>query len=74
MSCGHIFQDNFGHVICCFHRTDTVGFTFEAEFIGVILALEIGHSKGLYFIWVEGDSSYVVNIVLYVVMRKCLDD
>lgn len=60
LCCRRIFKNSRGQVICCFHPKDSVGFTFEAELLAVIWALELAKAKHLNFFWIEDDSSYVV--------------
>ncbi|XP_057777802.1 uncharacterized protein LOC130996413 [Salvia miltiorrhiza] len=60
---GGVFRDKWAAVRGCFHVKGGLGFAFEAELLAVITAINIAHSRGWRFLWVESDSSYVVNLL-----------
>ncbi|KAH6758884.1 hypothetical protein C2S51_019119 [Perilla frutescens var. frutescens] len=59
---GGILRNHMGSVIACFHENLGVGFAFEAEIWGAVLALEFALSRGMRFIWLEVDSMFVVSM------------
>ncbi|YP_008992319.1 hypothetical protein Salmi_Mp055 (mitochondrion) [Salvia miltiorrhiza] len=40
-----------------------MGFAFEAELVGVMMAVDIAFSKGWHSLWIESDSIYVVSLL-----------
>lgn len=40
-----------------------IGFAFETELLGVILAIEIAYGRGWCSLWLEADSTYVVVLL-----------
>ncbi|XP_057803256.1 uncharacterized protein LOC131018559 [Salvia miltiorrhiza] len=60
---GGVFRDNVGWVRGCFHYKGGTGFAFEAELLAVIMAIQIAHSRGWFALWVESDSTYIVNLL-----------
>ncbi|XP_057790991.1 uncharacterized protein LOC131008108 [Salvia miltiorrhiza] len=62
IAAGGVFRDNHGCVRGCFHQDGGKGFAFEAELLAVILAIQIAHERNWRFLWVESDSTYIVNI------------
>ncbi|XP_057791142.1 uncharacterized protein LOC131008273 [Salvia miltiorrhiza] len=62
IAAGGVFRDNHGCVRGCFHQDGGKGFAFEAELLAVILAIQIAHERNWRFLWVESDSTYIVNL------------
>ena len=44
----------------CFALSLGSGFAYQAEWVGVMTAIAIAHSKGWKYLWIESDSTYVV--------------
>ncbi|XP_057770241.1 uncharacterized protein LOC130990060 [Salvia miltiorrhiza] len=63
LAAGAVFRDKFGWVRGCFHMKCGRGFAFEAEFHAVITAIAIAHARGWTWLWIEADSTYVVNLL-----------
>ncbi|XP_057770760.1 uncharacterized protein LOC130990552 [Salvia miltiorrhiza] len=63
IAAGGVFRDNVGWVRGCFHYKGGTGFAFEAELLAVIMAIQIAHSRGWFALWVESDSTYIVNLL-----------
>ncbi|KAH6776357.1 hypothetical protein C2S52_013918 [Perilla frutescens var. hirtella] len=61
LACGGIFQNHMGSVIACFHENLGVGFVYEAELWGAILAIDFAISRGMTHIWLEVDSMLVLR-------------
>ncbi|KAL0277948.1 UNVERIFIED_CONTAM: putative ribonuclease H protein, partial [Sesamum radiatum] len=59
-SCGGIFRNCRGFVHGCFALSLGSGFAYQAEWVGVMTAIAIAHSKGWKYLWIESDSTYVV--------------
>ncbi|XP_057786474.1 uncharacterized protein LOC131003922 [Salvia miltiorrhiza] len=47
----------------CFHYKGGVGFAFEAKLLTVISAIQIADAHGWHDLWIEADSSFVVNLL-----------
>lgn len=47
----------------CFSSVLGMGFAFEAELVGVMMAVDIAFSKGWHSFWIESDSIYVVSLL-----------
>ncbi|XP_057791061.1 uncharacterized protein LOC131008185 [Salvia miltiorrhiza] len=62
IAAGGVFRDNHGCVRGCFHQDGGKGFAFEAELLAVILAIQIAHERNWRFLWVESNSTYIVNL------------
>ncbi|XP_057779536.1 uncharacterized protein LOC130998119 [Salvia miltiorrhiza] len=60
---GGVFRDNFGWVRGCFHFKGGVGFAFEAELLAAIYAINIADNRGWRSLWIEADSTYIVNLL-----------
>lgn len=56
-SCGGIFQDFRGTLLGCFASNIGRVSVFEAELMGLIIAMEFAVSNSWYHIWLECDSS-----------------
>ncbi|XP_057811398.1 uncharacterized protein LOC131025617 [Salvia miltiorrhiza] len=63
ISAGGVFRDSWGQIRGCFHEKGGQGFAFEAELLAVITAISIAHEQGWLKLWIEADSSYVVNLL-----------
>ncbi|XP_057808895.1 uncharacterized protein LOC131023373 [Salvia miltiorrhiza] len=63
ISAGGVFRNHKADVCGCFHIKGGSGFAFEAELLGVITAIAIAHNRGWRRLWLEADSSYVVNLL-----------
>ncbi|KAH6781981.1 hypothetical protein C2S52_001212 [Perilla frutescens var. hirtella] len=63
MSTGGVFKRSDGTVSFCFHFDEGIGFSFLAELLAVIVALEWAQSLSLDFIWLGADSAYVVSLL-----------
>ncbi|XP_057784939.1 uncharacterized protein LOC131002461 [Salvia miltiorrhiza] len=63
ISAGGVFRDSWGQIRGCFHEKGGQGFAFEAELLAVITAISIAHEQGWLKLWIEVDSSYVVNLL-----------
>ena len=62
-SCGGIFRNCRGFVHGCFALSLGSGFAYQAEWVGVMTAIAIAHSKGWKSLWIESDSTYVVSLI-----------
>ena len=62
-SCAGIFRNCRGFVQGCFSSVLVMGFAFEAELVGVMMAVDIAFSKGWHSLWIESDSIYVVSLL-----------
>ncbi|XP_057787577.1 uncharacterized protein LOC131004845 [Salvia miltiorrhiza] len=60
---GGVFRDNFSWVRGCFHIKGGIGFAFEAELLTVITAVQIAYSRNWRHLWIESDSTYIVNLM-----------
>ncbi|XP_057775140.1 uncharacterized protein LOC130994122 [Salvia miltiorrhiza] len=60
---GGVFIDKFGWVRGCFHYNGGTGFAFETELLAIIMAIPIAHSRGWFDLWVESDSTYIVDLL-----------
>ncbi|KAL0307928.1 UNVERIFIED_CONTAM: Retrovirus-related Pol polyprotein from transposon RE2 [Sesamum calycinum] len=60
-SCGGIFRNCRGFVHGCFALSLGSGFAYQAEWVGVMTAIAIAHSKGWKYLWIESDSTYAVS-------------
>ncbi|KAH6762314.1 hypothetical protein C2S52_019747 [Perilla frutescens var. hirtella] len=69
MTTGGVFRRANGDVFDCFHTAEGVGFTFLAELLAVLVALEWVQKLSLNFIWLEADSVYVSLFSLLGVYR-----
>lgn len=58
-----VFRDSSGVVLGCFVRHVGCLFAFEAELIASMHAILIAFSRGWHHLWLESDSSYVVNLL-----------
>ncbi|XP_057811636.1 uncharacterized protein LOC131025868 [Salvia miltiorrhiza] len=58
-----IFRDKFCSVKGCFHIKGGLGYAFEAELLAVITAVQIAHSRGWNYLWIESDSTYIVRLL-----------
>ncbi|KAL8474915.1 hypothetical protein ACS0TY_031359 [Phlomoides rotata] len=56
------FRDSFGVFRGCFAIYYSTGFAFEAELATVFYAIEIAQENGWTTVWMECDSTYVVQI------------
>ncbi|XP_057791059.1 uncharacterized protein LOC131008183 [Salvia miltiorrhiza] len=63
IAAGGVFRDSWNVVRGCFHYKGGVGFAFEAELLAVISAIQIAHARGWHDLWIEADSTYVVNLL-----------
>ncbi|KAL8525168.1 hypothetical protein ACS0TY_014697 [Phlomoides rotata] len=60
---GGVFRDNFGVFRGCFAVSHGRGFSFEAGLASALFAIELAHDKGWKTIWLESDSTYVVQML-----------
>ncbi|KAL8513845.1 hypothetical protein ACS0TY_013095 [Phlomoides rotata] len=66
LSGGGVFRDSFGVFRGCFAVDHGSGFAFKAELATTFFAIEIACEKGWANLWLESDSTYVVNV-----LRNC---
>ena len=64
-SCGVIFRDSDGNCVGCFSDPLGNGTSYLAEIKGVLRAIELAHEKGWNNLWIEKDSSLVVQAFKY---------
>jgi hypothetical protein len=57
-ACGDIFWDNFVATLDWFAK-NLVTYAFQAEIVGVMLAMEIANRKGWNLLWIETGSTLV---------------
>ena len=50
----------------CFALSLGSGFAYQAEWVGVMKAIAIAHSKGWKYLWIESDSTYVVFLLILI--------
>jgi hypothetical protein len=50
----------------CFALSLGSGFAYQAEWVGVMTAIAIAHSKGWKYLWIESDSTYVVFLLILI--------
>ncbi|KAL8480982.1 hypothetical protein ACS0TY_027497 [Phlomoides rotata] len=62
---GGVYRDNSGVCHGCFAMNHGRGFAFEAELATAFYALEIAYVKGWMNIWMECDSTYVVQFLKF---------
>ncbi|XP_057803244.1 uncharacterized protein LOC131018545 [Salvia miltiorrhiza] len=60
---GLLFRDKFSWVRGCFHVKGGIGFAFEAELLAVISAIQIADHRNWKYLWIESDSTYIVNLL-----------
>ncbi|XP_057791222.1 uncharacterized protein LOC131008356 [Salvia miltiorrhiza] len=60
---GGVFRDNWGAVRGCYHYKGGTGFAFEAELLAVMHAVRVANFRGWHWLWIEADSSYVVQLL-----------
>ncbi|KAL8555834.1 hypothetical protein ACS0TY_003595 [Phlomoides rotata] len=60
---GGVFRDRFGVFRGCFAIQHGTGFAFEAELATAFTTIALAHDKHWMNIWLESDSSYVVNFL-----------
>ncbi|KAL8547711.1 hypothetical protein ACS0TY_007145 [Phlomoides rotata] len=58
-----VYRDSFGVFRGCFAVDQGSGFAFEAELATTFFAIEIACEKGWSNLWLESDSTYVVNVL-----------
>ncbi|XP_057800164.1 uncharacterized protein LOC131015756 [Salvia miltiorrhiza] len=58
-----VFRDKFSWVRGCFHIKGGIGFAFEAELLAVISAIQIAFHRNWKYLWIESDSTYIVNLL-----------
>ncbi|KAL8463631.1 hypothetical protein ACS0TY_034328 [Phlomoides rotata] len=63
LSGGGVFRDYFGVFRGCFAVDHGTGFAFKAELATAFSAIEIAYEKGWLNLWLESDSTYVVNVL-----------
>ncbi|XP_057791344.1 uncharacterized protein LOC131008487 [Salvia miltiorrhiza] len=63
IAAGGVFRDKFSWVRGCFHIKGGIGFAFEAELLAVISAIQIAFYKNWRYLWIESDSTYIVNLL-----------
>ncbi|XP_057785445.1 uncharacterized protein LOC131002988 [Salvia miltiorrhiza] len=69
IAAGGVFRDHTATVCGCFHIKGGSGFALEAELLAVVTAIAIARCRGWNRLWLEADSTYVVNLL----MRRSLD-
>ncbi|XP_057775029.1 uncharacterized protein LOC130994010 [Salvia miltiorrhiza] len=62
MHAGGVVRNAFNSVVACFHFSAGAGFAFEAELFTFIIILERAAVHQWYNLWIESDSTYVVNV------------
>ncbi|XP_057788467.1 uncharacterized protein LOC131005480 [Salvia miltiorrhiza] len=62
MHAGGVIRNAFNLVIVCYHFSVGPGFPFEVELLALLIILERAATNNWYNLWVESDSTYVVNI------------
>ncbi|PON97562.1 Ribonuclease H-like domain containing protein [Trema orientale] len=62
-SCGGVFRNSRGFVLGCFASKLGMGFSFEVELVGVVMAISIAFVCGWHRFWIESDSTYVVGLL-----------
>ncbi|XP_057811539.1 uncharacterized protein LOC131025771 [Salvia miltiorrhiza] len=60
---GDVFRDHQAEVRGCFHVKGGSGFALEEELLAVIKAIAIAESRGWRKLWLESDSTYVVELL-----------
>ncbi|KAL8512710.1 hypothetical protein ACS0TY_019000 [Phlomoides rotata] len=60
---GGVFRDRYGVFRSCFAMQHGIGFAFEVELATAFTAIALAHDKHWMGIWLESDSSYVVNFL-----------
>ncbi|XP_057779551.1 uncharacterized protein LOC130998134 [Salvia miltiorrhiza] len=63
IAAGGVFRDNWGAVRGCYHYKGGSGFAFEAELFAIMHAVRIANFRGWHWLWIEADSSYVVQLL-----------
>ncbi|XP_057811506.1 uncharacterized protein LOC131025735 [Salvia miltiorrhiza] len=63
IAAGGVFRDNWDAVLGCYHYKGVQGFAFEAELLAVMHAVRIANFRGWHWLWIEADSSYVVQLL-----------
>lgn len=61
---GGIFRDHLGKFVACFAAFYDIQHAIYAELLSVILAVELAHAKGWHHLWIESDSTLVVDILI----------
>ncbi|XP_057803715.1 uncharacterized protein LOC131019050 [Salvia miltiorrhiza] len=62
MHAGGVVRNAFNSVVACFQFSAGAGFAFEAELFSFIIILERAAAHQWYNLWIESDSTYVVNV------------
>lgn len=62
-TCGGVFRNSRGFVQGCFSIKMGIAFAFEAELLAAILAIEAAAERNWCHLWLECDSTYVVNLL-----------
>ncbi|KAL8482955.1 hypothetical protein ACS0TY_025852 [Phlomoides rotata] len=60
---GGVYRNRFGVFCGCFAMQYGIGFAFEAELATTFITIALAYDKDWTSIWLESDSSYVVNFL-----------
>ncbi|XP_057779773.1 uncharacterized protein LOC130998369 [Salvia miltiorrhiza] len=63
IAAGGVFRDKFSLVRGCFHINGGIGYAFEVELLVVITALRLAHDRNWHYLWIESDSTYIVQLL-----------
>ncbi|XP_057786898.1 uncharacterized protein LOC131004240 [Salvia miltiorrhiza] len=63
IAAGGVFRDHHAVVRGCYHINGGIGFSFEAELLAVITAINLAHDRKWHYLWIESDSMYVFRLL-----------